>query len=100
MSRSFRNARGALVLESRFDLGDIPTLLISRHPLPCFKSNASYILTSMLMVYHNADTKNSIGILNMGVREVAHNAVSFYWNPLDGPAKVRFDLLTFLNLRI
>ncbi len=54
----------------------------------------------MLMVYHNADTKNSIGILNMGVREVAHNAVSFYWNPLDGPAKVRFDLLTFLNLRI
>ncbi|KAJ6218222.1 hypothetical protein RDWZM_009379 [Blomia tropicalis] len=35
----------------------------------------------------DADTKNSSGIVGP-IEEVAHNAIAFYWNPLEGPAKV------------
>lgn len=35
----------------------------------------------------DADTKNSSGIVGP-IEEVAHNAIAFYWNPLDGQAKV------------
>lgn len=40
----------------------------------------------------DADTKNSSGIIG-GIEEVTHNSISFYWNPLEGPAKVRSTLL-------
>ncbi|XP_014680117.1 PREDICTED: protein grainyhead-like, partial [Priapulus caudatus] len=35
----------------------------------------------------DADTKNSIGLVGC-IEEVSHNAIAFYWNPLDGPAKI------------
>ena len=35
----------------------------------------------------DADTKNSSGIIGP-IEEVTHNSISFYWNPLEGPAKV------------
>ncbi|XP_075586404.1 grainy head isoform X7 [Dermatophagoides farinae] len=35
----------------------------------------------------DADTKNSSGIVGP-IEEVAHNAIAFYWNPLEGQAKV------------
>ncbi|XP_077496796.1 grainy head isoform X2 [Amblyomma americanum] len=35
----------------------------------------------------DADTKNSMGIIGQ-IEEVTHNAIAFYWNPLDSPAKV------------
>ena len=35
----------------------------------------------------DADTKNSAGIVGP-IEEITHNAIAFYWNPLDGPAKV------------
>ncbi|GFT59277.1 protein grainyhead [Trichonephila clavipes] len=33
------------------------------------------------------DTKNSCGIIGQ-IEEVTHNAISFYWNPMEGPAKI------------
>lgn len=33
------------------------------------------------------DTKNSCGIIGQ-IEEVTHNAIAFYWNPMEGPAKV------------
>ncbi|XP_042897855.1 protein grainyhead isoform X4 [Parasteatoda tepidariorum] len=33
------------------------------------------------------NTKNSCGIIGQ-IEEVTHNAIAFYWNPLDGPAKI------------
>lgn len=36
----------------------------------------------------DADTKNSSGIIGP-IEEVTHNSIAFYWNPLEGPAKVR-----------
>ncbi|GBN68921.1 Protein grainyhead [Araneus ventricosus] len=35
----------------------------------------------------DADTKNSCGIIGQ-IEEVTHNAIAFYWSPLDGPAKI------------
>ncbi|KAM7293880.1 protein grainyhead [Ixodes scapularis] len=35
----------------------------------------------------DADTKNSTGIMGQ-IEEVTHNAIAFYWNPLESPAKV------------
>ncbi|XP_064486317.1 protein grainyhead-like isoform X2 [Ornithodoros turicata] len=35
----------------------------------------------------DADTKNSTGIMGQ-IEEITHNAIAFYWNPLEGPAKV------------
>ncbi|CAG2171536.1 unnamed protein product, partial [Oppiella nova] len=35
----------------------------------------------------DADTKNSAGIVGP-IEEITHNAIAFYWNPLEGPAKV------------
>ncbi|KAL3223363.1 hypothetical protein MRX96_027614 [Rhipicephalus microplus] len=35
----------------------------------------------------DADTKNSMGIIGQ-IEEVTHNAIAFYWNPLENPAKV------------
>ncbi|XP_075525231.1 grainy head isoform X3 [Dermacentor variabilis] len=35
----------------------------------------------------DADTKNSMGIIGQ-IEEVTHNAIAFYWNPLETPAKV------------
>ncbi|KFM66062.1 Protein grainyhead, partial [Stegodyphus mimosarum] len=35
----------------------------------------------------DADTKNSTGIVGQ-IDEITHNAISFYWNPLENPAKV------------
>lgn len=35
----------------------------------------------------DADTKNSSGIIGT-IEEVTHNSISFYWNPLEGPAKI------------
>lgn len=35
----------------------------------------------------DADTKNSTKIVGP-IEEVAHNAIAFYWNPHEGPAKV------------
>jgi transcription factor CP2-like protein len=35
----------------------------------------------------DADTKNSSGIVGP-IEEVTHNAISFYWNPLEAPAKI------------
>ncbi|KAG8187327.1 hypothetical protein JTE90_011694 [Oedothorax gibbosus] len=35
----------------------------------------------------DADTKNSCGIIGQ-IEEVTHNAIAFYWNPLEGPAKI------------
>ncbi|XP_022694090.1 protein grainyhead-like isoform X3 [Varroa jacobsoni] len=35
----------------------------------------------------DADSKNSSGIIG-GVEEITHNAIAFYWNPLEGPAKM------------
>ncbi|KAH9363656.1 hypothetical protein HPB48_000789 [Haemaphysalis longicornis] len=35
----------------------------------------------------DADTKNSTGIIGQ-IEEVTHNAIAFYWNPLESPAKV------------
>ncbi|UYV81955.1 GRHL2 [Cordylochernes scorpioides] len=35
----------------------------------------------------DADTKNSSGIIGH-IEELAHNAITFYWNPLEGPAKI------------
>ncbi|GFR14005.1 protein grainyhead, partial [Trichonephila clavata] len=35
----------------------------------------------------DADTKNSCGIIGQ-IEEVTHNAISFYWNPMEGPAKI------------
>lgn len=35
----------------------------------------------------DADTKNSSGIVGP-IEEVTHNAISFYWNPLESPAKI------------
>lgn len=35
----------------------------------------------------DADTKNSSGIVGP-IEEVAHNAIAFYWNPLEGQGKV------------
>ncbi|OQR76627.1 protein grainyhead-like, partial [Tropilaelaps mercedesae] len=35
----------------------------------------------------DADMKNSSGIVGP-VEETAHNAITFYWNPLEGPAKI------------
>ncbi|XP_035214512.1 protein grainyhead-like, partial [Stegodyphus dumicola] len=35
----------------------------------------------------DADTKNSTGLLGQ-IDEITHNAISFYWNPLESPAKV------------
>jgi transcription factor CP2-like protein len=40
----------------------------------------------------DADTKNSSGIIGP-IEEVTHNSISFYWNPLEGPAKVRVNPL-------
>ncbi|CAG0912897.1 unnamed protein product [Notodromas monacha] len=58
-------------------------------PLDCMRDVSHVeIGFSMRGTEVEGDTKNSIGILNMGVRELAHNAVSFFWNPLDGPAKI------------
>lgn len=37
----------------------------------------------------DADTKNSSGIIGP-IEEVTHNSISFYWNPLEGPAKVSY----------
>jgi hypothetical protein len=34
-----------------------------------------------------ADTKNSVGLVGC-IEEVAHNAISIYWNPLESSAKV------------
>lgn len=39
----------------------------------------------------DADTKNSSGIVGP-IEEVTHNSIAFYWNPLEGPAKVGFSL--------
>lgn len=40
----------------------------------------------------DADTKNSAGIVGP-IEEITHNAIAFYWNPLEGPAKVlHFDI--------
>ncbi|XP_015787180.1 protein grainyhead isoform X1 [Tetranychus urticae] len=35
----------------------------------------------------DADTKNSSGIIGP-IEEVTHNSIAFYWNPLEGPAKI------------
>ncbi|GFW45333.1 protein grainyhead [Trichonephila clavipes] len=35
----------------------------------------------------DADTKNSTGIIGQ-IDEITHNAIAFYWNPLESPAKV------------
>lgn len=35
----------------------------------------------------DADTKNSVGLVGC-IEETAHNAVSVFWNPLDGAARV------------
>ncbi|GFS71480.1 protein grainyhead [Nephila pilipes] len=35
----------------------------------------------------DADTKNSCGIIGQ-IEEVTHNAIAFYWNPMEGPAKI------------
>ncbi|GAU99428.1 hypothetical protein RvY_10432-2 [Ramazzottius varieornatus] len=35
----------------------------------------------------DADTKNSIGLVGC-IEETSHNAISVYWNPHEGPAKV------------
>ncbi|XP_015920555.1 grainyhead-like protein 1 homolog isoform X2 [Parasteatoda tepidariorum] len=35
----------------------------------------------------DADTKNSSGIVGQ-IDEITHNAIAFYWNPLESPAKV------------
>lgn len=35
----------------------------------------------------DADTKNSSGLVGP-IEEVTHNSIAFYWNPLEGPAKV------------
>jgi len=35
----------------------------------------------------DADTKNSSGIVGP-IEEVTHNSIAFYWNPLEGPAKI------------
>lgn len=35
----------------------------------------------------DADTKNSNGIIGQ-IEEITHNAIAFYWNPLESPAKV------------
>lgn len=44
----------------------------------------------------DADTKNSSGIIGP-IEEVTHNSISFYWNPLDGPAKVSQSWLLFVS---
>jgi hypothetical protein len=36
----------------------------------------------------DADTKNSSGIVGP-IDEITHNAITFYWNPLEGPGKAR-----------
>ncbi|XP_067124247.1 protein grainyhead-like isoform X1 [Centruroides vittatus] len=35
----------------------------------------------------DADTKNSSGIIGQ-IEEITHNAIAFYWNPMESPAKV------------
>ncbi|KAG8195455.1 hypothetical protein JTE90_002627 [Oedothorax gibbosus] len=35
----------------------------------------------------DADTKNSTGIIGQ-IDEITHNAIAFYWNPMESPAKV------------
>ncbi|XP_067142512.1 grainyhead-like protein 1 homolog isoform X1 [Centruroides vittatus] len=35
----------------------------------------------------DADTKNSSGIVGQ-IEEITHNAIAFFWNPLEGPAKI------------
>lgn len=45
----------------------------------------------------DADTKNSSGIIG-GIDEVTHNSISFYWNPLEGPAKVGSLHLNIMNV--
>ncbi|GIY26041.1 protein grainyhead [Caerostris extrusa] len=35
----------------------------------------------------DADTKNSTGIIGQ-IDEITHNAIAFYWNPLESSAKV------------
>jgi transcription factor CP2-like protein len=44
----------------------------------------------------DADTKNSSGIIGP-IEEVTHNSISFYWNPLEGPAKVRLAVVMTLT---
>ncbi|XP_054706160.1 protein grainyhead-like isoform X2 [Uloborus diversus] len=39
----------------------------------------------------DADTKNSCGIIGQ-IEEVTHNAIAFYWNPMEGPAKVNVSV--------
>lgn len=34
----------------------------------------------------DVDTKNSAGIVG-NVEEIAHNAIAFYWNPMESPVK-------------
>ncbi|XP_035209101.1 protein grainyhead-like isoform X3 [Stegodyphus dumicola] len=36
---------------------------------------------------NNNDTKNSCGIIGQ-IEELTHNAIAFYWNPMEGPAKI------------
>ncbi|GIY56816.1 hypothetical protein CDAR_510566 [Caerostris darwini] len=39
----------------------------------------------------DADTKNSCGIIGQ-IEEVTHNAIAFYWNPMEGPAKISISV--------
>ena len=41
-----------------------------------------------------ADTKNSVGLVGC-IEEVAHNAISIYWNPLESSAKVTTPVSLF-----
>ena len=47
----------------------------------------------------DADTKNSSGIVGP-IEEVAHNAIAFFWNPLEGQAKVRTLSVTDTTVHI
>ena len=47
-----------------------------------------------------ADTKNSTGIVPNSIDEVAHNAVTVRWNPLDSAAKVITQLLFFQHCTV